>query len=175
MRNRVSDRDPHPFPSVLGIRNKSFGSCFGSGSGLKLVSDPDPVSNPGSGSRSETGQIFFYTKIFTQPRIFKAALDQLCDLATNKVRKKLAIYEDLSYCLCIVYSTIVSVPSSELGPPHPLSRSECVSHPEPKEGRTHWPAGEGVGESQFGRLEKKPSTLSTAFRCPTKPSAQAYT
>jgi hypothetical protein len=43
---------------VLRIRNKSFGSGYGSESGLKLVSDPDPVSdpdsnpdpNPGSGS-----------------------------------------------------------------------------------------------------------------------------
>jgi hypothetical protein len=39
---------------VLRIRNKSIGSGFGSGSGLKLVSDPDsnpvpnPDSNPGS-------------------------------------------------------------------------------------------------------------------------------
>ncbi len=31
--------------AVLGIRNKNFGSGFGSGSGLKLVSNPD--SNPG--------------------------------------------------------------------------------------------------------------------------------
>ncbi len=51
--------------AVLRIRNISFGSCFGSGSGLKLVSDPvsdpdpNPDSNPGSRSRSETGQIFF--------------------------------------------------------------------------------------------------------------------
>jgi hypothetical protein len=28
-------------------------------------------------------------------------------------------------------------------------------------GGTHTPAGEGVGESQLGRLGKKPSTLST--------------
>ncbi len=61
--------------AVLRIRNKSFGSGFGSGSGLKLVSNLDPVSdsnpdpNPGSGSRSETGQIFFCTKIFTQPHL----------------------------------------------------------------------------------------------------------
>ncbi len=56
---------------VLRIRNKSFGS----GSGLKLVSDSDPDSNPdantdsspdsnpgnyGFGSRSETDQNFFY-------------------------------------------------------------------------------------------------------------------
>jgi hypothetical protein len=34
--------------------------------------------------------------------------------------------------------------------------------PEPK-GVGSSPAGEGVGESQFGRLEKKPSTLSVYF------------
>ncbi len=33
-----------------------------------------------------------------------------------------------------------------------------------KEGRTHSPSDEGVGESQFGRLEKKPSTLPTFCR-----------
>jgi hypothetical protein len=36
------------FNAVLRIRNKSFGSGFGSGSGLKLVSDSDPVSDPDS-------------------------------------------------------------------------------------------------------------------------------
>ncbi len=41
--------------SVLRIRNKSFGSCFGSGSGLKLVSDPDPVSDPDSHPDSNLG------------------------------------------------------------------------------------------------------------------------
>ncbi len=37
--------------------------------------------------------------------------------------------------------------------------------PQPKGERdtTHSPAGEGVGESQFGRLENKPSTLSTVL------------
>ncbi len=32
--------------TVLRIRNKSFGSSFGSGSGLQLVLNPDPDSNP---------------------------------------------------------------------------------------------------------------------------------
>jgi hypothetical protein len=89
--------------AVLRIRNKSFGSCFGSGSGLKLVSDPDPVSDPDSNPDldQKLAKFFFILK-FLRSLIFKAALHQLCDLATNKVRKKLAIYEDLSYCLCIV-------------------------------------------------------------------------
>ncbi len=51
----------------------------------------------------------------------------------------------------------MSVRSSELGPPSPAD--ECV----PKEGGTHSSGGEGVGGSQFGRREKKPSTLSTLW------------
>ncbi len=35
--------------------------------------------------------------------------------------------------------------------------------PEPKGGRAHSPAGEGLGESQFRRLEKKLSTLPTLW------------
>jgi hypothetical protein len=67
------------FWSALRIRNKSFGSGFGSGSGLKLVSDSDPDSNPGLnpdpnpgfGSRSETGQNFFFVLKFLPSLIFK--------------------------------------------------------------------------------------------------------
>jgi hypothetical protein len=59
----------------------------------------------------------------------------------------------------------VSVPSSESGPPHPLSRKRvCSPTPSPVTnggGDTHSPAGEGAGGSQFGLLEKMPSTLST--------------
>ncbi len=108
--------------SVLRIRNKSFGSSFGSGSGLKLVSDPDPVSdpdsNPGFESWSESWiriwirnwPNFFCYKIFTQPHLQSSSpnLHQLCDLATNKVRKKLAIYEDITH-ICIL--SVYSVPS----------------------------------------------------------------
>jgi hypothetical protein len=55
--------------AVLRIRNKSFGS----GSDLKLVSDPDsnPDPNPGFGSRSETGQNFFFCSKFLPILIFK--------------------------------------------------------------------------------------------------------
>ncbi len=53
----------------------------------------------------------------------------------------------------------MSVPSSEVGPPSLSPASECVPPPRTK-GGAHLPAGEG-GVSQFGRLEKKPSTLST--------------
>ncbi len=93
---------------MLRIRNKSFGSCVGSG--LKLVSDSDPDSNPdpnpdsnpdsnpypnpGFGSRSETGQNFFFLVIKYLPSLIfkhkKTAFPQLHDLATNKLRNKFA-------------------------------------------------------------------------------------
>ncbi len=49
--------------------------------------------------------------------------------------------------------------------------------PQPKEGGgggTHSPAGEGVGESQFGRLEKKPSTLSVLRSTPNLRKTMKY-
>jgi hypothetical protein len=45
-------------------------------------------------------------------------------------------------------------------PPTPSPTSDCVPPPGTK-GGAHTLAGEGMGESQFERLEKKPSTLST--------------
>ncbi len=60
------------------------------------------------------------------------------------------------------YHSVCSVPSSKLGLPHPLSRKwVCPSHPRNQRegGGTHSPVYEGVGESQFGQLEKKLSTL----------------
>jgi hypothetical protein len=54
------------------------------------------------------------------------------------------------------------VPSSELGLSQPLSRQQvCRAPPPGTEGGAHSPAGEGLGESQFRRLEKKLSTLPT--------------
>jgi hypothetical protein len=58
-----------------------------------------------------------------------------------------------------IKSTTVHVPSSELGLSQPLSRQRVC--PEPKGGGAHSPAGEGLGESKFRRLEKKLSTLPT--------------
>ncbi len=43
--------------------------------------------------------------------------------------------------------------------PHPRARKRVCPPTEPKGGGTHSPVGEGVGGSQFGRVEKKPSTL----------------
>ncbi len=48
--------------------------------------------------------------------------------------------------------------------PHPLSRKRVCGvylREPPKGGGTHSAGGEGVGKRQFGRLEKKHSTLST--------------
>ncbi len=59
------------------------------------------------------------------------------------------------------YSTTVSVPWSQLGPPHPLSCMRVCPSPATKGERIHSPAaaGERVVESKFGRLEKNPGTL----------------
>ncbi len=45
--------------------------------------------------------------------------------------------------------------------PTPSPASECAPSPGTKGGGAHPPSGEGVGESQFRRLEKKLNTLST--------------
>ncbi len=50
-------------------------------------------------------------------------------------------------------------PRPNLDPPPP-SRKRVRPSPPNQRGGTHSPAVEGVGRSQFGRLEKKPSTLS---------------
>ncbi len=63
-----------------------------------------------------------------------------------------------------IKSTTVYVPSLELGLSQPLSPQRvCSSPPPPKNGgrEAHSPAVEGFGESQFRRLQKKLSTLST--------------
>jgi hypothetical protein len=107
----ISDPDSYPGFDVGSVAdpNKSFGSCFGSGSGLKLVSDPDPISdpdsnpdpNPGSGSRSETGQIFCCTKIFTQPHLQGCSVTWLRTKCAKNWRS-MRILQIYAYCLCIV-------------------------------------------------------------------------
>jgi hypothetical protein len=57
-------------------------------------------------------------------------------------------------------NTTVYFPSSELGLPHPISRMR-VCPPEPVEWGGYTLACMGGGMSQFGRLKKKLSTLST--------------
>jgi hypothetical protein len=62
-------------------------------------------------------------------------------------------------------STTVYVPSLELVLSQPLSRQRVCPSPQNRGGGAHSPEGEGLGESQFRRLEKKLSTLPTL--CPT--------
>ncbi len=51
----------------------------------------------------------------------------------------------------------------------PLSPASVPLPPEPKgEGGARWRAGEGLGESQIQRLEKKLSTLPTLCRGPSE-------
>jgi hypothetical protein len=64
-----------------------------------------------------------------------------------------------------ITSSPVYVPSLELGLSHPLSRQRVCPSPRNR-GGGHSPAGEGLGESKFRRLEKKLSTLPTlCSRC----------
>ncbi len=56
----------------------------------------------------------------------------------------------------------VFVPSSELGPPTPSPTCEGAPPRNQRGGGQHSPAREGWG-AQFGRLEKKPGTLSTLW------------
>jgi len=52
-----------------------------------------------------------------------------------------------------IKNTTVYVPSSELGLSQPLSRQRVCPSSQNRVG-AHSPAGEGLGESQFRRLEK---------------------
>jgi hypothetical protein len=60
-------------------------------------------------------------------------------------------------------STTLYVPSSELELSQPLSLASKCAPPPRTGGGAHSPAGEGLGESQFRRLEKKLSTLPTLW------------
>ncbi len=77
---------------------------------------------------------------------------------SQKVRK-LRVY---SSKYIYTKSTTVSVPSSELGPPNPSPASECVSPLGTKGGGHTRLRVRGWG-AQIGRLEKRPSTLSTLW------------
>jgi hypothetical protein len=65
-------------------------------------------------------------------------------------------------------TTTVYVPSSELGLSHPLSRRRVSPSLGIKGGGAHSPAGEGLGESQFRRLEKSLALclLLVYYSCP---------
>ncbi len=49
--------------------------------------------------------------------------------------------------------------------PLPLPQASVPLPPGTKGGKAHSPRGEGLGESQFRRLEKKPNTLPTLWFC----------
>jgi hypothetical protein len=49
--------------------------------------------------------------------------------------------------------------------PPPSLASKCAPPPRYQGGGAHSPAGEGLGESQFQRLEKRLSTLPTMWAC----------
>ncbi len=63
----------------------------------------------------------------------------------------------------VTYKNTVYVTSSELGLSQPLSRQQVCPSPQNR-GGAHSPAGEGLGESQLRRLEKKLiNTLPTLY------------
>ncbi len=68
-----------------------------------------------------------------------------------------------------IQSTTVYVPSSELGLSHPLTQrgGGGTLFPVPRGGGANSPAGEGLGESQFRRLEKKLWSLQSTYKSAT--------
>jgi hypothetical protein len=70
------------------------------------------------------------------------------------------VYVDHKVLIFIEYHSVCPlVGIGTLSPP--LSPASVPLPPEPKGGGAHSPAGEELGESQFRRLEEKPSTLPT--------------
>ncbi len=97
---------------------------------------------------------------------------QLSDLSLStqtikwKVQRRPVLYSSLVIFVTTQYvyikSTTVYVPSSEYWLSQPLSRQRVCPSPQNRGGGdAHSPAGEGLGESQFWRLEKKLCTLPT--------------
>jgi hypothetical protein len=84
-------------------------------------------------------------------------------LTTQYVAKEGRVWKEVTKYINIK-STTVYVPSSDWDSPTPSLASECAPSPGTKGGRAHSPAGEGSGESQFRRLEKRLSTLPALWR-----------
>jgi hypothetical protein len=99
-------------------------------------------------------QLYFYIYIQISCGELKSSTRPAADYLLHNVH---IFLENYSVCPLVGIGT----------PPPPLSPAS-VPPPEPKVGGTDSPAGEGVGESQFRRLEKKPSTLSTLCSPPTE-------
>ncbi len=82
----------------------------------------------------------------------------------HRSEQRASVFPFSKYLYIIIQSTTVYVLSSELGLPQPLScKRVCPPPPGPKAGGAHSPAAKWVGEFQFGRLEKKLSTLPTLW------------
>ncbi len=78
------------------------------------------------------------------------------------VRRALSLHALLTVCIYKEYHS--ERPLVGIGTfPTPLSPASVSLPPEPG-GGAHSPAGEGLGESQFRRLEKRLSTLPTLWR-----------
>ncbi len=75
----------------------SFGSGSGFGSGFESGFESRIRIRILDQDQDQKLAKFFFVLKFLRSLIFKAALHQFCDLVTNKVRKKLAIYEDLTH------------------------------------------------------------------------------
>jgi hypothetical protein len=70
----------------------------------------------------------------------------------------------------VMQSARLYTQSSALGPPHPSPARECCPPPIWIQGGSTLACGWGGGRSQFGRLEKKPSTLFTLWFWPANAS-----
>jgi hypothetical protein len=82
----------------------------------------------------------------------------------GKIEKNYALSFNWQYSArkgITLYLDTVSVPLSDLGPPSPFPTSECVPPWNQRGGGQHLPADDGGRRTQFGRLERKPSFLST--------------
>ncbi len=97
--------------------------------------------------------------IYSALTIFSLKRIQLCDTETPISNQGRFIHV-ITKCVYIK-STTVFVPSSELGLSKPLSRQRVFPSPKKRWGGGTLACGEGLGEYQFRRLEKKLSTLPT--------------
>ncbi len=93
----------------------------------------------------------------------KATLSILKNLSASST-KNLEIRYNHKVHIYLAYHSVCPLGRPNWDPPLPQA---SVSLPRNQRGGgagdTHSPAGEGVGEPQFRRLEKKPSTLSTLW------------
>jgi hypothetical protein len=75
--------------------------------------------------------------------------------AIVRLKLKVRVYKE--------YHSVCMSPGQNWDSPNPSLASECTPPPRTGGGGAHSPAGEGLGASQFRRLEKKFSTLPTLW------------